>query len=122
MELISVPDGTGGTAAKPIADLTKAELWWAGKSLLHAEGKGMPKAQCGTFLGKLVSDYGDAIVVEAVRAAVVTQPADPAEYLKACCMRAAGTRKSRPGQQAGDKYAAAAQAVFGSPPTEVIDV
>jgi hypothetical protein len=33
-ELISVPDGTGGVAAKPAGDLTKAELWWAGKSLL----------------------------------------------------------------------------------------
>lgn len=89
-ELISVPDGTGGTAAKPAADLTKQELWTAGKSLLAQQG--MPKAQCGSFVGRLVSDYGDAIVVEAVRTTVVARPADAAEYLKACCMRAAGQR------------------------------
>lgn len=89
-ELISVPDGTGGTAAKPAADLTKQELWSVGKSLLSEQG--MPKPQCGSFVGKLVTDYGEAIVIEAVRATVVTRPADAAEYLKACCMRAAGQR------------------------------
>lgn len=86
----SVPTGTGGDAAKPIADLTKDELWKAGKSLLS--GAGMPPAQCGSFVGKLVKDYGDLIVVDAVRAAVVARPADPAEYLKATCMRTAGQR------------------------------
>lgn len=88
--LISVPNGTGGTAAKPAADLTKQELWTVGKSLLAEQG--MAKPQCGSFVGKLVSDYGDAIVVEAVRATVIARPADAAEYLKACCMRAAGQR------------------------------
>lgn len=89
-ELLSVPNGTGGDAAKPADQLTKDELWAAGKSLLT--GAGMPKAQCGSFVGKLVKDYGDQIVVDAVRAAVVARPADPAEYLKATCMRAAGQR------------------------------
>ena len=90
-ELIpSVPDGTGSVAAKSPADLTKAELWSAGKSLLsHA---GMPEKQCGSFVGKLVKDYGDETVVDAVRAAVLAQPADPAEWLKAACMRTAGQR------------------------------
>lgn len=88
----SVPNGTGGDAAKPASDLTKAELWSAGKSLLAEQG--MPKAQCGSFVGKLVNDYGDAIVVEAVRATVVAQPPDAASYLKACCMRAKGERKT----------------------------
>jgi hypothetical protein len=89
-ETISVPDGTGGAAAKPAAEVTRAELWAAGKSLLHEQG--MPKAQCGSFVGKLVSDYGEQIVVEAVRATCVARPADAAEYLKACCMRAKGQR------------------------------
>jgi hypothetical protein len=89
----SVPTGTGGDAAKPADQLTKDELWAAGKSLLT--GAGMPKAQCGSFVGKLVKDYGDQIVVEAVRAAVVARPVDPAEYLKATCMRAHGQRASR---------------------------
>jgi hypothetical protein len=53
----------------------------------------LPKAQCGSFVGKLVKDYGEAVVVEAVRSAVTAQPADPVEYLKACCQRSAGQRQ-----------------------------
>ena len=53
---------------------------------------GLPPAQCGSFVGKLVKDYGDQIVVDAVRTAVTTRPADPMEYLKATCMHAAGQR------------------------------
>lgn len=93
--LISVPDGTGGDAAKPADQLTKQELWTVGKSLLSEQG--MAKAQCGSFVGKLVSDYGEAIVIEAVRTTVVARPADAAEYLKGCCMRAAGQRAGKPG-------------------------
>lgn len=89
-EIYSVPNGTGGDAAKTAEQLTKDELWAAGKSLLMQAG--LPKAQCGSFVGKLVKDYGDQIVVDAVRAAVVERPADPTEYLKATCMRAAGRR------------------------------
>ena len=99
-ELIpSVPDGTGSVAAKSPADATKAELWAAGKSLLNQAG--MPIAQCGSFVGKLVKDYGDEIVIEAVRAAVLAQPADPAEWLKAACMRASGQRGQDYGGQRG---------------------
>lgn len=86
----TTPIGVGGDAAKPAADLTKDELWKAGKSLL--EQSGMPKAQCGSFVGRLVKDYGDVIVVDAVRSAVLARPADPVEYLKATCMRTAGQR------------------------------
>lgn len=88
----SVPDGTGSNAAKLPPDLTKQELWAAGKSLLNQAG--MPIAQCGSFVGKLVKDYGNEIVLETVRSAVVEQPADPAEWLKAACMRASGQRGS----------------------------
>lgn len=56
----------------------------------------MPEKQCGSFVGKLVKDYGDETVVDAVRAAVVAQPADPAQWLKAACMRMAGERASTP--------------------------
>ncbi|MFZ3120062.1 MAG: YdaU family protein [Variovorax sp.] len=83
----SVPDGTG-VAAEPT---TKAELWKAGKSLLSSAG--MPDAQCGSFVGKLCKDYSDEVVVEAVRRAVVEQPADPASFLKATCQAAAGQRR-----------------------------
>lgn len=88
--LPSVPNGTGGDAAKSPEQMTKDELWTAGKSLLMAAG--MPKGQCGSFVGKLVKDYGADVAVEAVRAAVVARPADPAEYLKACCLKSAGKR------------------------------
>lgn len=60
----------------------------------------MPPRQCGTFVGKLVKDYGDEIVVEAVRSTVVARPADPAEYLKACCMHAAKQRANPNKQEA----------------------
>lgn len=78
--------GPGKTAA----EMTRDELWSVGKSLLQQAG--MPKAQCGSFVGRLCKDYGNDIVVEAVRATCVARPVDPAEYLKAICMRAAGQR------------------------------
>lgn len=96
--LTSVPNGTGGDAAKPAEEMTKDELWSAGKSLLMAAG--MPKGQCGSFVGKLVKDYGDQVVIDAVRTAVVARPADPAEYLKACCLRSTGKRGPKPLRQA----------------------
>jgi uncharacterized protein YdaU (DUF1376 family) len=86
--------GAVDNPVKNAAELTKAELWRAGKSLL-LEG-GMPKDQCGSFVGKLVKDYGDELVIDAVRSAVVAQPADAATYLKATCMRLKGERKDAP--------------------------
>lgn len=72
-------------------ELTKDELWSAGKSLL--EQAGMPAKQCGTFVGRLVKDYDAETVIEAVRVAVVERPADPASFLKAVCQQIAGERK-----------------------------
>lgn len=121
----SVPDGTG---VKTPAELTKAELWATGKSLLASQG--MPAAQCGTFVGKLVKDYGDQIVIEAVRATCLTQPADAAEYLKAACLRAAGRRGPLRGRSMTEEEikaendrttAEAARILFGNS-QEIIDV
>lgn len=81
---------TNVTGDKSPEEMTKDELWSVGKSLLSAS---MPAKQCGSFVGKLVKDYGDAIVIDAVRAAVVARPADPAEYIKATCQHAAGLRQ-----------------------------
>jgi hypothetical protein len=92
----SVPDGTGANAPSEPASMTKDELWAAGKSLLTQGG--LPAAQCGSFVGKLVKDYGDKIVIDAVRTAVVERPADPASFLKAVCQRIAGER-GRPNKQ-----------------------
>jgi hypothetical protein len=90
--------------------LTKDELWTAGKSLLVQAG--LPKAQCGSFVGRLVKDYGDQIVVDAVRAAVVARPADPVEYLKATCMHAAGQRAAPNAQERLEQSNRAAAARF----------
>ena len=89
----SAPDGAGGQpppAAKPAAlsaaqadKLTRTELWRVGKSLLAEQG--MPRAQCGSFVGKLVKDHGEATVVALVREAVVQRPADAATWLVAAC-------------------------------------
>ncbi|MEK7947663.1 helix-turn-helix domain-containing protein [Pigmentiphaga sp. YJ18] len=78
-------------AGKSVEELNKDELWAAGKSLLLQSG--MPKAQCGSFVGKLVKDYGADLVMGAVRAAVVERPADSVAYLKATCQRLRGERK-----------------------------
>jgi len=102
------PNGSGG---EPPTDMTKDELWKTGKSLLSQAG--MPQAQCGSFVGRLVKDYGDAVVVDAVRAAVVARPADPAEYLKASCMRAAGQRATNEPAWRAEQRARTQQAAPG---------
>jgi len=89
-EEYSVTDVTGGEPPNQ-AELTKAELWTAGKSLLAEQN--MPVKQCGSFVGKLVKDYGEAVVIEAVRTTVVRRPADAAEFLVATCKTMAGQRK-----------------------------
>lgn len=83
----------GAAAAKTPAELTKAELWAAGKSLLREAG--MPEAQCGSFIGKLAGDYKayPDLLLEAVRTAVVKQPADPVSFIVATCQRLAGKRQ-----------------------------
>lgn len=94
-DLNSVSDDTDAdaSAGKSPEQLTKDELWTAGKSLLVQHG--MPAAHCGSFVGKLVKDYGDAVVIDAVRSAVVERPADPASFLKACCQRKKGEKPNR---------------------------
>lgn len=94
----SVTDVTAIDDGKTPEELTKAELWAAGKSILSEQG--MAKAQCGSFVGKLVKDYGDMIVIDAVRAAVVQRPADAAQYLVATCQTAIGQRKPANKQEA----------------------
>lgn len=86
-DLYSVPDGTGQ------APQTKDELWKAGKSLLTQSG--MPVAQCGSFIGKLVKDYGAEAVLAAVREAIVVRPADPGPYIAAICKNS----DKKPGKQ-----------------------
>ncbi|CBJ38307.1 protein of unknown function [Ralstonia solanacearum CMR15] len=97
----SAPSGAGGEPPKTAERMTKDELWSAGKSLL--EQGGMPRAQCGAFVGKLVKDYDAEIVVEAVRRAVVERPVDPVSFLKAVCQTVAGERKPQNRQDAREQ-------------------
>lgn len=102
------PDRADPIDAKTAAELTKTELWRAGKSLLREQK--MPEAQCGTFVGKLVKDYGDAVVLDAVRGAVVQRPADAASWLVATCKAAKGGPGAKPGQLTGEQQIAASLA------------
>lgn len=97
----SAPSGAGGEPPKTAEQMTKDELWSAGKSLL--EQGGMPRAQCGAYVGKLVKDYDAEIVVEAVRRAVVERPADPVSFLRAVCQTVAGERKPHNRQDAREQ-------------------
>lgn len=132
----TVPCGTDASGVEPRqpatpktdAELTRAELWSAGKSLLREQG--MPQAQCGTFVGKLVKDFGDEVVVEAVRAAVVERPADAATWLIAACKRGkAGRNQPITGERQIAESLAKAERVRASmsgtatatQPTEFID-
>ena len=85
-EKSSVSKDTDGDAVN-VFEMTKAQLWDAGKSLLSTQG--MPEKQCGPFVGKLVKNFGEQVVIEAVQATVVAMPVDAAEYLKAACMKTA---------------------------------
>lgn len=86
-----------GENAPPAVPTMKEQIWQAGKSLLMVGGTA--KEQAGTFIGKLISDYGEPAVLEAVQAGVSEQPADPKAYLKAACLRIAGERKPAGGQK-----------------------
>jgi len=104
---------------------TKDEIWKAGKSLLSEQG--MPEKQCGSFVGKLVKDYGADTVVDAVRVAVLERPADAASYLKAVCQRNSGERKpmqsfrERDAQLASDRVAMVAPSIAANKTAPYVD-
>jgi len=96
---VSPSGDTGGEPpAKDPGGMTKEELWAASKSMLEAAG--MPLRQCGTFVGALVSRHGEEAAKQALRAALLARPADPASYLTAACQHATGQRsRPAPGKQ-----------------------
>ncbi len=78
--------------APPPAIDGRAALWRESLEVLQAGGcKSEDMAR--SFMGKLVKDYGAEAVREAVTAAIVAQPADAREYLKATCQRLKGERR-----------------------------
>lgn len=114
----------------PDRELTRAELWSAGKSLLTQQG--MPEKQCGAFVGKLVKDFGEDIVVESVRAAIVQNVADARTWLVKACQarRASAAPGARPARTDEERAAAMAQSTadamkklgFGGPPASQQEV
>lgn len=89
--VISDADASGAVAAGPVPRTPKQEIWAIGRRVLRQGG--MKESACGTFIGKLVKDYGEPIVLDAIRSAAFTQPASPVEYIKAACMRNSGQRQ-----------------------------
>jgi hypothetical protein len=78
-------------AASDEVESSKAALWR--ESVVVLKAGGCPESLCRSFMGKLVKDYTEATVREAVTAAISAQPADAREYLKATCQRLKGERK-----------------------------
>ena len=91
------------TNVKGQALKTKDDFWSAGKSLL--EQAGMPKAQCGAYIGRQVKVYGEETVCKAVREAIVTRPPDPAAYIAAICKNEKGRSKPKAENFASKDYA-----------------
>lgn len=75
---------------KSVEEMNRDELWSSGKSLL--QGGGVPIRQAGSALGKLIKKYTEPVVLEAVRDACISRPADPMSYLVGICERSAGRR------------------------------
>lgn len=103
----------------------KAALWR--ESVVVLKAGGCPESLCRSFMGKLVKDYTETAVREAVTAAISAQPADAREYLKATCQRLKGERKDPitvPSTDTGsDQFRAAMDARAASatrPPAEVL--
>lgn len=87
----SVAIATGG---KPPTDPAKEEIWRTGKAILAQQGDSMDSA--GSFLGKLCKDYGNLLVLQAVRDCAATTPAQAKEWLVARCQE----RRAQSGNKA----------------------
>lgn len=97
--LYSDADASAGkpAAGKSAEEMAKAELWKAAVAVLQ-DGGCKSEAACRTFMGKMVGDYTFPVVKEAIEAAIVVQPADAREYIRATCMRLKGERAADHGK------------------------
>lgn len=98
----------------------KQELWAAGKSILMQSG--MPKAQCGAFVGRLVKEYGELAVMEAVRSTVVERPADPASFIVAACRTQSGSRITEKTKKRARDDSVLGMLIGGSRPQPMKDI
>lgn len=86
-------DGTSkprsrASTAGAVADASKVEIWKTGREMLKAEGKNDESS--GSFLGKLCKDFGQVLVLQAVRDCNAITPAKPSEWLIARCQERRG--------------------------------
>jgi Protein of unknown function (DUF1376) len=84
----SKPDAAGAARAKP-PDPIKDEIWKTGKAILI--GQGDSRESAGSFLGKLCKDFGQNLVVDAVRDCAKTAPAEAKAWLVARCQERRAT-------------------------------
>ena len=89
---------TAGAAGKSPDEMTKEELWSAGKAYL--ESQGVARSVAGSFIGGLVDKFGPDATVTVLRQAIVETPAEPKSWMTAACQRIAGTRKAPNRQEA----------------------
>ncbi len=66
--------------AASAADSVKREIWETGKAILASDGK-----DAAGFIGKLCKEYGQILVLQAVRDCAQTVPAEPKAWLVARC-------------------------------------
>lgn len=77
------PSPGNGSGAKPPTDPVKDEIWKTGRAIL--ESQGLNREGAGSFLGKLCKDYGQVLVLDAVRDCAMTTPAEAKAWLVARC-------------------------------------
>ena len=121
------PITSKATPGASAPDLVKQEIWKSGKALLTASGFDVQKA--GGFLGKLCKEYGQILVLQAVRDCVLSTPAEPHSWLIARCQeRRKGNGKFDPLAYSRDQLrksvaermdAGTTQTAIGSIPIEV---
>jgi hypothetical protein len=74
------------TKAKGKADPVRDEIWRLGKDVLMAgEGGLLSQERAGSVLGRFVKDYGQKLVLDALRDCAKAAPIKPIEWLTARC-------------------------------------
>lgn len=91
----AVAAATGADASQ--GQTRKAELWRRGRALLLQSG--VAEATAGEFVGSLVRDYGQVLVLDAIADAEQATPADPRAWLVARCQE-----RRASGREAGDAW------------------
>lgn len=102
-----------GAPPKVPTDPVKEEIWRTGRELLV--GEGMSRDRAGGLMGKLCKEYGQVLVLEAVRDCAKATPAKPSEWLVARCQE---RRKPVNRQAALESRNAAVAATWQAPEDE----